>query len=70
MRQNIGWINDLLSHERIKRQGYFDPDVVEHLKAQYLQDDFKLNAHLETDLLMVVLSFGIFLEEFGLPDLN
>ena len=29
------WVQDLLSYDRIRRQGYFDPDVVERLKQRY-----------------------------------
>jgi asparagine synthase (glutamine-hydrolysing) len=70
LRQNIDWIYDLLSYERIKRQGYFNPDTVEFLKKQYAQKDFKLQLTLDDDLLIVVLTFGLFLELFDLPDLN
>jgi len=70
LRQNIEWINDLLSYDRIKRQGYFNPDIIERLKAQYSKDDFRLNLPFESDLLMTVLSFGIFLDTFGMPGLN
>jgi asparagine synthase (glutamine-hydrolysing) len=70
LRQNVEWIGDMLSHERIRRQGYFNPELVERLKAQYAQPGATLNPHLESDLLMIVLSFGIFLEAFGMPALN
>jgi asparagine synthase (glutamine-hydrolysing) len=70
LRQNIDWVYDLLSYERIKRQGYFNPDTVEFLKKQYAQNDFKLQLSLDDDLLIVVLTFGLFLELFDLPDLN
>ena len=70
LQQKIDWVYDLLSYERIKRQGYFNPDTVEFLKKQYSQKDFKLNLTLEDDLLIVVLTFGLFLELFDLPDLN
>lgn len=70
LRQNIEWINDLLSYERIKRQGYFNPDAIERLKVQYSKDGFRLNLPFESDLLMIVLSFGIFLDVFQLPNLN
>jgi asparagine synthase (glutamine-hydrolysing) len=56
------WLQDLVSRERIARQGYFDPDVVEHLRARRTD----INQTFEDDLLMVVLTFAIFLEEFGL----
>jgi asparagine synthase (glutamine-hydrolysing) len=70
LRQHIEWIDDLLSYERIKRQGYFNPDVVERLKAQYSQAGFKLNPHLESDLLMIVLTFNTLLDLFEFPSLN
>jgi asparagine synthase (glutamine-hydrolysing) len=70
LQQKIDWVYDLLSYDRIKRQGYFNPDTVEFLKKQYSQKDFRLNLTLEDDLLIVVLTFGLFLELFGLPDLN
>lgn len=67
LRQRLEWIEDLLSYERIKAQGYFNPDAVERLKAQYRQPGFTLNPHLQTDLLMVVLTFGLLLDLFELP---
>ena len=70
LQQKTDWVYDLLSYERIKRQGYFNPDTVEFLKKQYSQKDFKLQLTLDDDLLIVVLTFGLFLELFGLPDLN
>ena len=70
MKQNIEWINDLLSPARIERQGYFNPAVVERLKVQYLQEGFHLNLPFEQDLLTIVLTFGIFLDLFGLPSHN
>ena len=67
---NSELIGDLLSFERIKQQGYFDPYVVERIMSQYAQDGFRLNPHTEVDLLMVVLTFGLFLEIFQMPSLN
>ena len=70
IKQNNEWINDLLSHERIKRQGYFNPTVIEALKTRYSQDGFKLNFPFESDLLNVVRTFGIFLDVFRMPNLS
>lgn len=70
LQQKIDWVYDLLSYERIKRQGYFNPDTVEYLKKQYAQKDFKLTLTLDDDLLIIVLTFGLFLELFNLPDQN
>jgi asparagine synthase (glutamine-hydrolysing) len=61
------WINDMLSYDRIKRQGYFNPDAVENLKSQYQQEGFKLNIPYEDDLLVIVLTFGIAMDLFHLP---
>jgi asparagine synthase (glutamine-hydrolysing) len=70
LQQNLEWINDLLSYERIKRQGYFNPDTIEYLKTQYSEPGFKLHPHLEIDLLMMVLTFNLLLDLFELPGLN
>jgi asparagine synthase (glutamine-hydrolysing) len=70
LRQGIDWIDDLLSYDRIRRQGYFNPEMVENLKRQYSREGFRLNLPFDTDLLMIVLSFGVFLETFDLPYLN
>jgi asparagine synthase (glutamine-hydrolysing) len=68
LRRKIDWIDDLLSYETVKRQGYFNPDTVERLKSMYRADNFRINQTFETDLLMIVLSFGIFLETFSMPN--
>jgi asparagine synthase (glutamine-hydrolysing) len=70
LRRGLEWVNDLLSYERIKRQGYFNPDVIERLKAQYSREGFALNLPFESDLLIVVLTFGLFLDVFDLAGLN
>ncbi len=70
IRQNIEWINDLLSYETIRKQGYFDPDTIERLKKIYAADGFKINMPFDSDLLIVVLTFGIFLEQFNMPNLG
>jgi asparagine synthase (glutamine-hydrolysing) len=70
LQQHVEWVEDALSYERIKRQGYFNPDVVERLRAQYARPGFSLNPHLESDLLMIVLSFGTLTDLFKLPSLN
>ena len=59
-----------MSHERIKRQGYFNADVIDHIRTEYTQSGFKLNLPFEDDLLIVVLTFSIFLDTFNLPTFN
>jgi asparagine synthase (glutamine-hydrolysing) len=70
IQSKIEWIDDMLSYDRIKRQGYFNPDVIDRLKKQYGRDGFKLNFPFESDLLIVVLTFGMFLDIFNMPSLN
>jgi asparagine synthase (glutamine-hydrolysing) len=69
LRNNVEWVNDMLSYEQIKKQGYFNPDVVERLKKMYKAEGFKLNLPFENDLLIVILTFNIFLDVFNMPDL-
>ncbi|MCP4990323.1 MAG: asparagine synthase (glutamine-hydrolyzing) [Colwellia sp.] len=68
IRQNLDWVNDILSYDMIKKQGYFNPDTVERLKETYSSDGFKLNPTFDNDLLMIVLTFGIFKDLFNMPD--
>jgi asparagine synthase (glutamine-hydrolysing) len=69
LQRNTDWIEDLLSYETIERQGYFNPAEVERLKKKYSTPGFMLSIPQETDLLMIILTFGIFLESFGMPNL-
>ncbi|MEO5564599.1 MAG: asparagine synthase (glutamine-hydrolyzing) [Chitinophagaceae bacterium] len=64
LQKNIEYINDLLSYETIKKQGFFNPDHIEKLKKEYRQEGFSINAPFESDLLITVISFGLLLEIF------
>jgi asparagine synthase (glutamine-hydrolysing) len=64
LRQNAEWVNDLLSPERIRRDGYFDPAFVEHLKRRSSDPKFHLDARADDDLLVIVLSFNLFCDIF------
>ena len=68
LRQHREWIRDLLSYETIRRQGYFNPDAVQRLLSMYEEEGFSLNQTFDNDLLMIVLTFGIFVNQFELPD--
>ncbi|MGD0283908.1 MAG: asparagine synthase (glutamine-hydrolyzing) [Dissulfurispiraceae bacterium] len=68
LRRNGEWANDLLSREKIKREGYFDPDTIERLKTMYTDEAFSVNQTFDNDLLMIVLTFEIFLDLFHMPD--
>lgn len=61
------WVHDLLSPDLIRRQGVFDPNLVESLCRTYSTPGFRLHPHLETDLLLVVLTFNLLCELFALP---
>ncbi|MEO1515851.1 MAG: asparagine synthase (glutamine-hydrolyzing) [Bacteroidota bacterium] len=58
------YIKDLLSHERIKRQGFFNPDKIEELHKTYSQEGFTVNAPYESDLLITVITFGMLQDVF------
>jgi asparagine synthase (glutamine-hydrolysing) len=70
LQHGVEWVHDLLSYDRIRRQGYFDPDAVERLKTRYAQPGFALNLPFETDELIVVMTFGLLLSTFDLPGAN
>jgi asparagine synthase (glutamine-hydrolysing) len=70
LKRNIEYINDLISYEKIKKQGFFNPDTVETLKKQYTREGFRMNVPFDSDLLIIVITFGIFLDEFRMPDFN
>jgi asparagine synthase (glutamine-hydrolysing) len=44
--------------------------VVEALKKKYGANGFKLNLPYESDLLITILTFNIFLELFKMPNLS
>ena len=68
--QGSDLVDHLLDPATIRRQGYFDVDEVQRLRAEYSQPGFRLNAPFERDVLLVVLTFGLFLEAFDMPDVN
>ncbi len=70
LKNNIPWVEDMLSYDRIKRQGYFNPDTIERLKKMYRRDNFTLNLPFDDDLLIVVLTFNIFLDQFKMPGVS
>jgi asparagine synthase (glutamine-hydrolysing) len=61
------WLMDLLSSDTIRRQGYLNPDTVARLRQTYESDGVKVNQTFDVDLMMVVLSFQVFLDEFAIP---
>jgi asparagine synthase (glutamine-hydrolysing) len=69
LRMKTEWVEDLLSYETVARQGYFDPAEIERLRKRYSAPDFMLNIPYETDLLLIALTFGLFLRLFAMPSL-
>ena len=69
LQQGVEWVEDLLSFDYVARLGYFDPHLVERLRKKYSRPGAFVHPHIETDLLMVVLSFHILCEHFSLPAL-
>jgi asparagine synthase (glutamine-hydrolysing) len=68
LKNNIDWVEDLLSYDLIKRQGYFNADVVEKLKRIYRSENFRLHLPFDSDLLMIVLTFNMFLQIFDITE--
>jgi asparagine synthase (glutamine-hydrolysing) len=69
LRHNPDWVQDALDPERIRRDGYFDPETVQRLRAQYARQSFRPDLP-QNDLLVLVISFNIFLDTFCMPSLN
>jgi asparagine synthase (glutamine-hydrolysing) len=59
-------VREFLSVDRVRRQGYFDPQAVEELTARYGQDGFKLTQPFEADHVMLILSFTALVDIFKL----
>ncbi len=70
LREHKDYITDILSYDRIKRHGYFNPDFIELLKKEYLKEDYKQNPTYDNDLLISVLTFELLLNCFSIPDFN
>lgn len=64
----IEWAEEVLDPSVIERQGYFNAETVERLKKMYTGDGFSVNQTFDNDLLMIVMTFGLFLREFEMPD--
>lgn len=68
LQSNSEWVCDLLSYDRIKRQGYFDADEIERLKNIYKEPGFVLNTPIEQDQLLYVITFCLFLDVFNVSN--
>jgi len=70
IRQGTDWVEHMLSPETICRHGYFDPARIEALKRRSLDEEAAPGGGNENDVLMTVLTFGVFLELFDMPQLG
>ncbi|MFJ6571131.1 asparagine synthase (glutamine-hydrolyzing) [Streptomyces sp. NPDC091292] len=70
LRLGRDWADALLDPVRIRREGYFDPEAVRHLRSRLPDGERGLDLLVEDDVLMLVLTFGLFLETFDLPHLT
>jgi asparagine synthase (glutamine-hydrolysing) len=67
LHRQTDWVEDLLSTETIRRQGYFNPRTIQQLRDRHSRPGAAVNTTFENDFLMVVLTFGILLDRFNLP---
>jgi asparagine synthase (glutamine-hydrolysing) len=67
---NESWVDHYLSPSRIRKAGYFDSGFVQELRRKYADRESGLDLLYEDDLLMTVITHGIFLEAFDMPDLS
>lgn len=70
MRAGSTVFDEYLHPARIAREGYFDPDTITVLRAQWADRAVERPAVMGTDHLMVALTFGMLLEAFDLPYLT
>ncbi|MFI8386909.1 asparagine synthase (glutamine-hydrolyzing) [Streptomyces sp. NPDC085540] len=64
------WFEELIAPSTVRRQGYFNPATVTELARRQREGRHQVHAHLDTDYLMVIATFALFVEEFGLPCLG
>ncbi len=70
LQKKEGAFDEFLSYEAIKAQGYFDPDVVRELARRQACRPDALSIPNETDVMMFVITFGMFLKAFNMPPLG
>ncbi len=70
LRRGADWVEHLLAPETIRSQRYFDVDEVERLKHSALVSDPLPTGGMPEDPLLTILTFGIFLECFDMPELG
>jgi asparagine synthase (glutamine-hydrolysing) len=70
LRGGSEWVMDLLSPDTLRRQGWLNPETVARLRRSYASDGHRVNQTFDVDLMMVVISFQLFLQEFSAAPSN
>ena len=60
------YISEMLSYDKIKHMGIFNPDFIEELSKEYTTPGFKLNLPFDTDYLIIVLTVNALCDIFSL----
>jgi asparagine synthase (glutamine-hydrolysing) len=66
LQQGIDWVEELLAPETIRRHNIFNPEMVQRLRTRQREGGARPNTTFDTDLLMLVLTCGLFMDAFGL----
>jgi asparagine synthase (glutamine-hydrolysing) len=69
LKLRLPFIDDWLNPSTLRRQGYLNVNTIEKLSTKYQLNTSHLNPHTDDDLLLIALTFSIFLGLFGMPDL-
>jgi asparagine synthase (glutamine-hydrolysing) len=69
LRMQLPFTEELLDPARLARQGYLNPATISAIVAQSRQPGAQFNPHAQDDLLLIAMTFGLFLELFDMPSL-
>lgn len=64
IQNDMAGIASILSPETIRKQGFFDPKTILELRNKYSKPGFSIRVPFENDILITVITFGMFLETF------
>ncbi len=64
LKNNRELFMDILAEDKIKREGFFNPIAIKRLLNMYGEEDLNINQTFDNDLLMIVFTFELFLDEF------
>jgi asparagine synthase (glutamine-hydrolysing) len=70
LKNSPAMVDELLDSGRLRAQGYLNVEMIEELKNKHRSSGAQFNPHAEDDLLLIALTFGLFLELFKMPTLS